>query len=168
MIKADVFVELPTLKAMGRELGLGLRGTAPGPIRKAFKQWGFRFRSFLQQRFVKYSRGAGWPPLKRKRKRGSLAEAAILRDTNTMFMALDPSFKGLPGQMEVNEPYGILAGYGGPHRHPKAGISVADLAAIHDQGLGNVPKREIIVTPPSNVVSAMADDMQRALLSTNE
>jgi len=36
-----------------------------GPIRMAMHQWAVRYRSFLQRRFLAYSRGAGdWPPLR--------------------------------------------------------------------------------------------------------
>lgn len=80
-----------------------------------------------------------------------------------MFVALDPVFQGKPGQLEKSIPFGIRVGYGGPSRHPKAPMTVADLARMHDQGLGAVPERKIIVEPDDRTLSSMAGDMERAL-----
>lgn len=137
---------------------------ASGPFVKCVKQWAARYRGFIQERYNRFSRGGGnWPPLKRKRKRGALARASILRDTNTMFAAVSPQFAALPGQLEERIPFGVRVGYGGPSRHPKAGMSVADLANIHQLGLGVVPAREIIVDPSPALVTAMAGDADRAV-----
>lgn len=129
--------------------------------RKVFLQWAARYRGFVRERFVLFSRGGGdWPPLKRKRKRGARSRAALLRDTGTLFGALDIQFTGKPGQLQRIIPDGIQVGFGGPAKHPKAKISVAQLAAIHHSGVG-VPKREIIVDPPKKVTDAMAGDVER-------
>jgi len=159
MIRAVVHLELSGLERFRHEVS-----KPQGPIRDALRQWGHRYRTFVQRRFVKYSRGGGdWPPLKYKRRRGSRARAAILRDTGTLFRALDPVWRSNPGAIQQDLPFGIRVGYGGPHRHPKAGISIADLAAIHDQGLGRMPKRQIIVQPDNRTRAQMVSDMQRAL-----
>ena len=130
--------------------------------RKVFKQWAIRYRSFVRERFVKFSRGGGnWKPLKRKRRRGELKRAAILRDTGTLFASLDVQFRGKPGQLQESLPNGIRVGFGGPAKHPKAGITVAGLAAVHHFGLGRVPARPIIVDPSSKVIKQMAGDVER-------
>ncbi len=107
-----------------------------------------------------FSRGKGtWAPLKRKRKRGQLKHAAILRDTGTLFAALDVQFRRAPGQHQKEIPHGVQVGFGGPARHPRAPMSVSDLASIHHFGLGRVPERPIIVEPPQEVLDQMSGDV---------
>jgi len=111
---------------------------------------------------VTYSRGGGnWKPLKRKRRRGKRARASLLRDTGTLFAALNVVFSGAAGQLQKLIPKGIRVGFGGPGKHPKALITVAELAAVHNFGLGRVPKREIIVDPSIKVLNEMANDIKR-------
>ena len=87
-----------------------------------------------------------------------------MRDTGTLFAALAPTFQNTPGALEEHMPFGVIVGYGGPHSHPEApNLTIADLAAIHQLGLGNVPVREIIVSPPEHVINAMRGDLERAL-----
>lgn len=125
------------------------------PIPKTvLNQWATRYYSFARERFARFSRGGGnWKPLKRRRRRGALSRASILIDTGTLFGSL--------GQYRKFFRDGVEVGYSGPARHPKAGMTVARLAAIHNFGLGNMPQREIIVEPPKKVVDAMADDVVR-------
>ena len=87
----------------------------------------------------------------------------ILRNLGILFQALAPTFTSSPGALELGIPFGIRVGYGGPATHPGSKLSVADIAAIHDQGLGHVPQRQIIVPPPDTVLSAMAKDMKLGL-----
>lgn len=91
---------------------------------------------------------------------------AILRDTGTLFAALQPAFTQGPGQFEGRVIGGIRVGYGGPHAHPTKengrSATIADIAMFHDQGDG-VPKREIIVMPDQPTVDAMAADLARAI-----
>ena len=130
--------------------------------RNVYNQWAVRYRSFARERFVTFSRGGGnWSPLKRKRRRGEKKRAALLRDTGTLFAALDIQFRNKPGQLQKDLPKGVQVGFGGPARHPKARITIAELAAVHHFGLGRVPAREIIVDPPDRVLQQMADDVTR-------
>jgi hypothetical protein len=100
------------------------------------------------------------------RDKGRLVNAggvvSILRDTGTLFNALDPQFTGKPGALEHHMPFGVEVGYGGPGRYPD-GATVADIASFHQEGGGRLPKREIVVAPPETVMVAMAADMERAL-----
>lgn len=68
-----------------------------------------------------------------------------------------------PGGIQEDLPFGVRVGYGGPHKHPEAPMSIADLAATHDQGLGRMPRRQIIVSPDHGTIVSMANDMDRAL-----
>jgi hypothetical protein len=171
MIQATVHVKLDGL---GRFLGEV--DNPRGPIRAAFRQWAHRYRTFVQRRFKNYSRGGGdWPPLKRDRAHGrdrrargrKLAEskesagASILYDTGTIFRALDPQMG--PGGIQEDLPFGVRCGYGGPHAHPKGRATIADIAMFHDQGMGRLPKRQIIVEPDRSTIISMTNDMERAL-----
>lgn len=161
-------------KVLDRDLRAGGQKAGGSPINNAFKQWGVRLRSFLQERFAVYSRGGGnWPPLKpstiKRRRKGNTKfglSAAILRDTGTLFNALTPEFTGKPGAIEERIPYGIRLGYGGPGKYTKkyGGIAtIADIASFHQVGAGYLPKREIIVPPNEHTLELMAEDMSRAI-----
>lgn len=63
-VNATVKINLKPLQQFQNEINNQLNGTSQGPITKAFKQWGVRFRSYLKERFDTYSKGGGdWPPL---------------------------------------------------------------------------------------------------------
>jgi hypothetical protein len=78
-------------------------------------------------------------------------------------MALTPEFKGVLGQFQEGIPFGVRVGYGGPARHPKAEMTVADLARFHQTGGGHLPARQIIVPPDDRTIQLMAGDMERAI-----
>ena len=165
MVDADpVKVDLRGLEKFDEIINKDLRKGGNGPIRAAMKQWAARYRGFVQRRFVKFSRGGGdWQPLKNKRRRGKKGKAALLRDTNTMFAALDPQFQRKPGQLQKDVPFGIKVGYGGGGSHPISSLSVTKLAELHQTGEGNLPARQMIVEPDQQTVKGMAADMQRAM-----
>lgn len=167
----DVRVNLKPLERFADAVHRGLASTT-GPILKALKQWAARYRGFSRERFDRFSKGGGtWPPLKpstkrgrRKGKRGTGGRTfSILRDTGTLFGALDVVFTHQPGALEETIPFGIRAGFGGPARHPKGKATIADIAEFHQEGKGVVPEREIIVDPNQRTIDAMARDMLRAV-----
>lgn len=171
---ADVKVNLRPLIKFKNTVAGDLRLSGNGPIRAAVRQWGARYREFAQTRFVRFSRGGGdWPQLKRStlkarrrgkgRARGRGLIAAILRDTSTLFAALNTRFTRKPGQIQEDIPFGVRVGFGGSARHPTGRTTVADIAEFHQTGGGSLPKREIIVDPDQRTVNAMAEDMTRAL-----
>lgn len=172
-VTISVKIDLSDLKRfqylLDRDLRYGGQQAGGSPINNAFKQWGVRVRSFLQERFAVYSRGGGnWAPLKpstiKRRRKGS---RAILRDTGTLYNALSPVFTGKPGAIEERIPYGIKVGYGGPaHYTNKYGgvATIADIASFHQTGSGYLPKREIIVKPDEHTLDLMAEDMNRAIM----
>jgi hypothetical protein len=166
LVDATVTVRLDGLKKYRSTIDSNVKGASGGPIRDAIRQWGARFRSFVQRRFVKYSAGGGdWPPLKSKRSRGALAAAAILRNTGLLFSALLPTFQQAPGQHQKDIPFGVEVGYGGPGSYP-SGASIVDIANFHQTGAGFLPVRKIIVRPDQSTINQMAQDMERALLKT--
>lgn len=162
-----VTIDLKPLKRFQRQLKNDLRGSGQGPVRAAMKQWGARYRAFVQRRFKRNSRGGGgWPPLAAstiRRRRGKRSKVAILIDTGTLFRALDPVFNRKPGQIQEDIPFGVRVGYGGPGQHPSGKLTVADIAEFHQKGGGHLPQRKIIVPPDANTTAAMRRDMERAL-----
>jgi hypothetical protein len=154
-----------------------LSGTGAGPVAVAVRQWGIVYRSYVQERYDKFSKGGGdWPDLaestKRKRRKGKPKKGAggekvaekysILRDIGLLFNVLSPVFASAPGAIQEDIPFGVKVGFGGPSAHPGSKATIADIASFHQYGAG-VPKREIIVAPSVAVVAQMSDLMQAAL-----
>ncbi len=90
-------------------------------------------------------------------------QVAILRDTGTLFGALDPVFSSSPGAREQLIRNGIEVGFGGPAKHPKGKATIADIASFHQFGSGNLPQREILVDPDTQTMSGMSNDADRAM-----
>jgi len=159
VIKGGVVVEIQGIKKY-REALARTGADDSGAIERCKTRMAARWRAFIQARWETYSRGGGnWKPLKPGYRPGG----AILRDTSTMFAAVSPVARGMPGQLE--ESTGVLSvavGFGGPARHPTArNLSIADLAEVHQLGLGSVPQRKIIVAPDPATRAGMRDDCER-------
>ena len=141
-----------------------MRDGSPAMTR-TLRQWAVRYRSFAQLRFDLFSRGGGdWPPLKEStiRRRRQRTDT-ILRDTGTLFRALNPVL-GNPGSFEQLEPMAVIVGFGGPGAHPSGTATIADIAAFHNFGAPpNLPQRQIIVEPPQAVIMLMSLDAERNL-----
>lgn len=88
--------------------------------------------------------------------------AAILRDTGTLFAALRPTMAA-PGAHERITEFGVEVGFGGAAKHPGGSATIADIASFHQFGTPRIPARPILVEPPEDVMEGMADDMDRAL-----
>ena len=128
-------------------------------MRALFKRWAQWWRSDMFKRFDRYSRGGGdWKHTKRSQRRGrgrpiraiapSTIKQFILRDTHTLYKALSPVYRNLPGQYQKLTGTGIEVGYGGPARHPKSKTkTVAQIAQFHQSGSGFLPQRKVIVQP---------------------
>jgi hypothetical protein len=93
----------------------------------------------------------------------TMAGIQILRNTGLLFGALSPTFNGTPGAVEEPIPFGVRVGYGGPAAHPGGRATIADIASYHQAGNGRLPKREVIVATPPDVIAAMAGDMDRGI-----
>jgi len=170
MIVMTVVVDVRGLKNFEEVTKRDLRGAGNGPIRRAMRRWGVRYRGFAQERFDVFSKGGGdWPDLAESTKAGRRhghgpgSGFSILRDTNTLFSALDPIFVGNPGQYQQDVPYGIRVGYGGPGKHPDGQATIWDIARFHDTGGGRLPQRKLIVPPDAKTLEQMRVDMQRGM-----
>ena len=135
-----------------------------------------KYRSFLFTRFDRFSRGGGnWPATRRsdtrKRRRGRPIKgvdgrkrnAFILRDTHTLMKSLSPVFRNLPGQYQRLVGKSIEVGIRGG-KHPKAKITVGELAEIHQLGLG-VRVRKIVVQPDAATRSLLVADLKKTIKS---
>lgn len=171
MIKATVKVDLSALQEFKERINKDLRSGGQeiggSPINNAVKQWAVRYREFIRERFLLFSRGGGnWKPLKASTVRKKKGSRIILRDTGQLFNALEPVFTGKPGALEQKIPFGVRVGYGGPGIYTKkyGGVAtIADIASFHQTGAGYLPKREIIVPPDQRTVNLMRQDIERAL-----
>lgn len=147
-VTTTVKINLSGVERYARELG--------NKTEKVYKQWAIRYRSFIQRRFDKFSRGAGdWAPLK-------FRKGTILRDTNTLFTAMSPTFVAPPGSINKLLDDGVEVGFAGTASH-KGGPTIAQIAYWHHTGAGNNPVRKIIVEPDAATLSSMVGDMRRAL-----
>jgi hypothetical protein len=165
-----VVVDLQPLLRFAGAIERGL-AHSNGPIQDAFKQWSFRYKTWTKRRYVEHAYGRGhdpWvelsPATIRARRNKKKRLISILWDTGVLLGALDVGVGIESGSLVEDIPFGVRVGYGGPHEHDKSqGITIADLAEIHHEGLGNVPARPIIVKPTQKVINAMARDMALAL-----
>lgn len=167
-----VTVNVGPLRRLKALLSFSKGDTHPRAL-KMYKRFGVIYRSFAQRRFAAASRGSGaWKPLKnfyrgardrkaaeariRKNPKTKPRGSAILRDTNTLYNALNIDGTG-PGAIEELAAGGIILGYGGIAMHPNANggdITIAEIAAIHQFGVPskNIPARPIIVDPDTNTL----------------
>lgn len=84
----------------------------------------------------------------------------ILRDTGMLLEALSI---GGPGNLLLDFPKFIRFGFDATKQHKGSKLSIQRLAVIHDQGLGNVPKRSILVTPPQEELDRYAKIIGRGV-----
>lgn len=158
----QVVVNLERLTQFSKSVANELAATESGELRKAFKRWALRYKAFVRSRFSTFSRGGGdWPKL-HPRTIAAKKSSGILIDAGLLFGALDPTFGAGPGFILEDIPNGIRLGIGGPASYPE-GTTIADVAAWHHRGAGNLPKRTIIVPPDNQTVSGMISDLQAAI-----
>lgn len=176
---------------MSREVRQGLASGSPSPMRDALKQWAFLYRGEMKNRFIKFARGGGdWPDLSESTKAGrrhgrggnfkrgkrALAKAratgggqiSILIDRGQLVKVLTPRFKRIEGQSEKNIPFGIVVGFQGPgrktdHFGKRTKATIREVAEYHHRGLGNIPKRELLVDPGAATQRKMGSVMENAI-----
>ena len=171
-----VRVDLTPLKRFMRDFNHGMSGNAPrnNPIDGFFRQLAARYFNFAQRRFRKFSRGGGdWPDLKESTKRrrrkarkghkGSRKFTILWDRFGTIIKAL----QGGPGHFVRRIKNGIRVGISGGGNHPGTKdkpMTIGRLAQIHNEGLGNVPKRVIIPEQlDAATVAGIQRDIKRAI-----
>jgi len=102
------------------------------------------------------------------RTRKAIATAAnvtILRNTGTLFRAL---MAGNPGNVSDPIPQGIAVGIGGSAVHEGTVQTIGEIARIHQEGLGRVPVRRIVVDPDTDTTERMTGQLDRAVKETRK
>jgi len=145
-------------KAVTKELR---KGTAE--FKGVYEKWAQKYRKFLFVRFKKFSRGGGNWRKTSKSTRDKKGSNLILRDTDTLLRAFTPVFKGLPGQFQQFVSNGIAVGVGGPGKHPASPITVGQLAEYHHEGIGNNPRRLVMIQPTASLNRDLSTDIKKAL-----
>ena len=117
-----------------------------GPVEDVLDEHVKLYRAFTVKRFDVFSRGGGnWPKIKpsRAKKKG---HAKILVDTKFIRLHLSDSI-----QVIKKSGLELTLGFQSYFIHPNAKMPLDLLESIHDQGLGNNPKREILVDPDQSL-----------------
>jgi hypothetical protein len=139
----------------------------------AVKQMAIIYRSNMQERYYRLSKGGGeWPDLEpetiaHRRKGGSkkggndTGSVAILIDTATLVSALDPVFGAGQGQLQEMIEDGIRVGINDTP-HPDSKATIGEIATFHQFGMGNNPERKILVDPSAAVNERMGACVQSA------
>lgn len=129
-------------------------------------KWIVRYKKFAQAQFNLNSSGGGaWPPLKLPiRKRVKKRSRQILRDSDTLKATLDPiptlDHNPAPGILTTRFGNSLRIQFGGAAKHPYSRLTVARLATVHHLGLGNVPKREILIEPTEEIQKRCVQDVK--------
>lgn len=184
---ARVVVNLQPLFRWRDDVARDLRRGGAGLIRSAFHTWAIIFRSELQERFVRLSKGGGeWPGLavstlhaRRRKAPGSgrlgaasaiSARPRILWDRGVLHATLNAHFTGKPGAIQKDVAFGVRVGLGGGRRHPsnKSGATISQIARYHQDGgpSDNPPQRRIIVDPSESATRKMSEVMEVAVQRT--
>lgn len=125
-----------------------------GPVKQAVDEAARVYTAYILKEFDKNSRGSGkWKKLKPAtalRKKST----AILVDTRALRTGLNTSIKV---KITVYPRLTVVAEFTGRKRHPKAKMTIADLASIHHLGLGRVPQRKILVSPDRVTTQRMSN-----------
>ena len=163
-------MNLEPLSKLRRAWVSGLSGGS-GAMREALEKASGIYLQSMYERFNRYSSGGGdWAPLKQSTisRKG---HDAILIDTYTLRNTLDPRSRVSSGLISAGTA-GYRIGIPDGVPHPRSKLSVSQLASVHQQGLGRVPARKIIVEASwitrHQMVKAMEVGLRRVLRETVE
>jgi len=140
-----------------------------------FDSWGTAYLAQLSRDFNKNKSGGGsWPAVKEATKKAQFKRKkarkgfkgkrskAILVDDGFLRGALTPGGRGQEFRLIAN---GIRVGFAQTIHSPKSGITMNELAQIHDQGKGDMPKRQLLNTPSTRTLKRFASLLRRGLLA---
>lgn len=136
------------------------------PMDDLLNLWWERYRRFIEMRFTKFSRGGGnWrrlspltiarrrKPSKKSRRKGNYA---ILVDTGQLRNSLKSD------TMLVKRRVGNAIEFGFPARKRQGdGLTMGELAKIHQFGTRTIPARRILVQPDAATIKGMGNDARR-------
>jgi len=147
-----------------------LRKSESRPIRDAVEQWGVLLTEFLSDRWLIFSLGGGtWKALNPKYLAWKIRKdylPFILRMTDQAFNLFSAKFTRKPGAISGDVKFGVRVGFSEamqvPHQtNPQ--MTVAAIMMLHQQGIGNLPQRKIIVGPDTATRAKMREVMDNAL-----
>lgn len=93
------------------------------------------------------------------------ANVSILRDTGTLFRALGMHN---PGNVADPIPDGVTLGVGGDAKHEDSTETIGGIARVHQEGLGKVPVRRIIVAPDDSTNDRLVSQLDHAVTETRK
>jgi hypothetical protein len=124
-----------------------------------YLNWGRRYLAFLREQFRRNRAGGGdWPPLKPETLKRTPQRIGILHVTGVLFNALRP---GQPGNVLRRVRTGIAAGIEGGPKHPGSGLTIGQLARLHNDGTAHIPARTIFYPPDAALKKQFQDDARR-------
>jgi len=145
MLKSRLTTKLDKLRALRAALASG-----QGPVKETLDDWESLYRAFLVRRFDKFSLGGGnWRRLAASTERRK-GHGKILVDSKFMRDHLAATIRVLARRRNS-----ITVGFLSETIHPRAQLTVAELATIHNEGRGSVPKRQILVKPDDTLLKDM-------------
>lgn len=146
MIRVEVRLDLTNHLKVRKAIQQGT-----GPVKAVLDEYERLYRAFILDRFDRYSLGSGnWRRLKPATVRAKKKNKdRILVHTRFMRMKLQVGIKILRWNRNTVR-FGFEAGM----QHPDSDLTVAELATIHDRGLGP-PRRRILVQPDEDTLKKM-------------
>ena len=155
-----------------RQFVADVSGSGP-EMNQLFESIGGIYLDQLQRQYKANSAGGGdWPAVKKatekaqfKRKKARKGhkgprKKGILIDDGILEGALTPGARGNEFRLI---PHGIRVGFSQTIHGAGSSITVNELAQIHDQGKGDMPKRQILNEPTSATVGRIETAVRRAL-----
>lgn len=141
--------------------GLRIRGIEP-EFGAAFHDMNTYYRTFLQERYRKYSKGGGnW----KKLAASTIARKGhntILIDTDRMFSLFQPQIVKTSGLLSNADKLGMTVDGGGKGYYP-SGKSVSEVMGYHQAGGGRLPRRKVIVGPDDATANKIARRYEQAI-----
>lgn len=147
-----------------------LRTAEARPIRDAVQQWGVLLTQFLSNRWRIFSLGGGnWKALNEKYQAWKVRKGFlpfILRMTDMAATLFSADFTRKPGAISSDVKFGVRVTFGEdmqvPHQtNPE--MTVAAIMMLHQQGVGHLPQRKVIVGPDTDTRRKMRAVMDKAL-----
>ena len=148
---ADIVIDFSGARAFVNGLRSGSSGTDKGHRRAAE-----RYANWLRRRYKKFAMGGGdWKELSDETiRRKKQYKEVILFEYGNLFGTL--SFR----KRRANE-YTVGIWSRQPAR--RSNKSLQQIATIHQQGLGRMPRREIVVMPSRGLYRGMVSDIQEGV-----
>lgn len=155
MLTPKVTINLEHHKKL-REVLDGAAGTDTDDI---LDYWQRTYKSFVLLRFDIFAGGGGnWKRLKRVtvRRKGS---DRILEDTREMRLGLAEGIGTV-----ARDKLSLTMGFTSEAHHEASGLNISEIATIHDQGQGRVPRRRILVLPDNQVLKTLRGGTVRRMV----